>query len=90
MPSCLSYLKEDDALPPKGLRSGHPTMRLAAAAHARLAQLGSLPYRQYRQQHGLHRAFMAQLEGRTGKRPLRGDGLRLLAGRLVQLEQVKI
>jgi hypothetical protein len=70
----LSLLKEDDALPSKGLRAAHPTTRLAATAHARLAQLGAIPYRQYRQQKGLHAALTVQVEGQTGKRPLTEKG----------------
>lgn len=39
----LSLLKEDDALPPKRLRTNHAITPLVVAAHNRLAQLGARP-----------------------------------------------
>lgn len=62
----LSLLKEDDALPARGLRPNHAATPLVVVAHNRLAQLGATPYRQHVQQKRLRQVLARQTE----KRPL--------------------
>ena len=65
----LHLMNDDNARPPKGMRESHPTTPLVMAAHNRLAQLETVPYRQYRQQQSLHRALARTVEKPTRKRP---------------------
>ena len=73
----LHLMNDDNARPPlrlrsvqaKGMRESHPTTPLVMAAHNRLAQLETVPYRQYRQQQSLHRALARTAEKPTRKRP---------------------
>jgi hypothetical protein len=65
----LHLMNDDNARPPKGMRAEHPTTPLVMAAHNRLAQLETVPYRQYRQQQSLHRALARTAEKPTRKRP---------------------
>lgn len=65
----LDLMNSGDARPPKGMRAEHPTTRLVVEAHNRLAQLGAVPYRQYRQQQGLRRVLVSAVSETTGKRP---------------------
>lgn len=65
----LDLMNSGDAWPPKGMRAEHPTTPLVVEAHNRLAQLGAVPYRQYRQQRNLHRMLAHTTGETTRKRP---------------------
>lgn len=65
----LDLMNRGDARPPKGMRENHPTTLLVVEAHNRLAQLGAVPYRQYRQQQSLRRAPASPTGEPTRKRP---------------------
>lgn len=65
----LSLMSTGDARPPKGMRENHPTTPLVVGAHNRLAQLGAVPYRQYRQHQSLRRILTNTANETTRKRP---------------------
>ena len=65
----LDLMNTGDARPPKGMRAEHPTTPLIVEAQNRLAQLGAVPYRQYRQQQSLRRALASPTGEPTRKRP---------------------
>lgn len=65
----LSLMSTGDARPPKGMRAEHPTTPLVVEAHNRLAQLGAVPYRQYRQQQSLRRVLVSTESETARKRP---------------------
>jgi hypothetical protein len=65
----LDLMNSGDARPPKGMRAEHPTTPLIVEAHNRLAQLGAIPYRQYRQQQSLRRMLTSPTGASTRKRP---------------------
>jgi hypothetical protein len=49
----LAVMDNGNSRRPKGMRANDPTTPLVVAANNRLAQIGALPYRQYRQQQSL-------------------------------------
>lgn len=51
--------------PRKGEREGHPTTEIVVAAGSRLAQIGAVPYREYRRQQSLRRALFNAASGRN-------------------------
>jgi hypothetical protein len=65
----LDLMNSGDARPPKGMRGEHPTTPLVVEAHNRLAQLGTIPYWQYRQQQSLRRVLVSTGSETTPKRP---------------------
>lgn len=65
----LDLMNSGDARPPKGMREKHPATPLVVAAHNRLAQLGEIPYRQYRQQQSLRQILVGTGSETTRKRP---------------------
>jgi hypothetical protein len=65
----LDLMNSGDTRPPKGMRAEHPTTPLVVEAHNRLAQLGAIPYRQYRQQQSLRRMLTSPTGASTRKRP---------------------
>ena len=65
----LGLMNSGDARPPKGMRENHPTTPLVVEAHNRLAQLGAVPYRQYRQQQSLRRVLASPTGEPARKRP---------------------
>ena len=65
----LDLMNSGDARPPKGMREKHPATPLVVAAHNRLAQLGEIPYRQYRQQQSLRQILVSTGSETTRKRP---------------------
>jgi hypothetical protein len=73
----LDLMNSGDARPPlrlrsvqaTGMRAERPTTPLVVTAHNRLAQLGSISYRQYRQQQNLRRMLANTADETTRKRP---------------------
>jgi hypothetical protein len=65
----LDLMNDDSARPSKGMRAKHPTTPLVMAAHNRLAQLETVPYRQYRRQQSLRQALAGTADETARKRP---------------------
>jgi hypothetical protein len=65
----LYLINDDSARPPKGMRENHPTTPLIMVAHNRLAQLETVPYRQYRRQQSLRQALAGTADETARKRP---------------------
>lgn len=75
----LDALHQDDALPPRGMRQKHPTTPLVIAANNRLAQLGAISYRLYRQQQSMRRILQHPPKARPNRStmPDTPDGMTL-------------
>ncbi|MCI0395984.1 MAG: hypothetical protein L0332_27065 [Chloroflexi bacterium] len=72
----LEVMDSGNARQPKGMRDEDPATPLVVAANNRLARLGAVPYRQYRQQQSLRRALAPDLttpRPQPGTRPAASD-----------------
>lgn len=75
----LDALNQDDAIPPRGMRQKHPTTPLIIAANNRLAELGAISYRLYRQQQSMRRILQHPPNARPNRSamPDTPDGMTL-------------